>query len=135
MLFDIIAAIFISIYLLYNAYTLAKEAIDLITDKELPEEIKSNIQRIIKEEKDVLGVHDFRSRNLGDMFYFEMHLEIDGNITLYEAHKIADNVEQKILMLYPNSQIIIHQDPFGIKENRLDHEINGICEIKNTQIP
>ncbi len=130
MFFDIIAAIFISIYLLYNAYMLAREAVDLITDKELPEEIKNNIRHIIKEEKDILGVHDFRSRNLGDVYYFEMHLEIDGNISLYEAHKIADNVEQKILKSYPNSQVIIHQDPFGIKENRLDHEIDGVCEIK-----
>ena len=74
-------------------------------------------------------MHDFRSRNLGDVYYFELHLEIDGNLTLYQAHDLAETVEKDILRLYPNSQIIIHEDPYGIKENRLDHEIDGVCKI------
>ena len=121
--FDVIAALFISVYLLYNAYGLAKDAIDLITDKELNPKIKKQIEDIVVHSKGILGMHDFRSRSLGDIYYFEMHLEIDGNISLFEAHKLADKVEQKILKLFPNSQVIIHQDPFGIKENRLDHKI------------
>lgn len=127
--FDVIAALFISVYLLHNAYILAKEAVELITDKELPVEIKKNIEDIVKKSKGVLGLHDFRTRNLGDTYYFEMHLEIDGNISLLEAHRIAARVEQKILKIYPNSQILIHQDPYGIHEDRLDHEIEGFCDV------
>ena len=127
--FDIIAALFISVYLLYNAYSLAKEAVELITDKELPIEVKEKVENVVKKSKGVLGLHDFRTRSLGDIYYFELHLEIDGNVSLFEAHKIATTVENKILKLYPNSQILIHQDPFGIHESRLDHEIEGICGI------
>lgn len=127
--FDILAALFISVYLLYNAYSLAKEAVELITDKELPVEVKEKVENVVKKSKGVLGLHDFRTRSLGDTYYFELHLEIDGNVSLFEAHKTAAAVENKILKLYPNSQILIHQDPFGIHESRLDHEIESVCDI------
>lgn len=127
--FDVIAALFISIYLLYNAYVLAAESVDQITDIELSPEIKKQIEKIVINSEGIRGMHDFRSRNLGGVFYFEMHLEIDGNLPLSKAHYLSDIVENKILDLYPNSQILIHQDPYGIKEDRLDHKINGTCDI------
>lgn len=124
--FDTIAALFISVYLLYNAYDLAKEAVELITDKELPGEIRKNIENIVKKTKGTYGMHDFRSRSLGDSYYFELHLEMDGKISLSEAHDLSALIEQKILKIYPNSQILIHQDPVGVDETRLDHEIDGV---------
>ena len=123
--FDVIAALFISAYLLYNAYDLAKEAVELITDKELSGEFRKNIESIVKKTKGVYGMHDFRSRSLGDSYYFELHLEMDGKISLSEAHDLSALVEEKILEAYPNSQILIHQDPVGIKETRLDTKIDG----------
>ena len=122
--FDIIAAIFISIYLIYNAYDLAKESVDMITDKELGEDVRCNIENIIKKCNDVHGVHDLRTRSLGDIYFIEMHIEIDGNFTLNKAHEITENVEKKIKELYANSQILIHQDPLGIDEERLDNVLN-----------
>lgn len=127
--FDVLAALFISIYLLYNAYQLATEAIEMITDKELPDEIRANVEKIVIQSKGIHGLHDFRTRNLGGIYYFELHLEIDGNMPLFKAHEITDKVEKKILDVYPNSQVLIHQDPYGIKENRLDHQIEGSCKL------
>lgn len=129
MYFDVIAALFISVYLLYNAFCLAKEAVEQITDKELSPEIRTNIENIVRSSKGIHGMHDFRTRNLGDAYYFELHLEIDGSISLFKAHELTDAVEQKILALYPESQILIHQDPYGIREDRLDHKIEGACKL------
>ncbi|MBO5441834.1 MAG: CDF family cation-efflux transporter FieF, partial [Alphaproteobacteria bacterium] len=70
-----------------------------------------------------------RTRNLVDAYYFELHLEIDGTISLLKAHELTEAVEQKILELYPESQILIHQDPYGIHEDRLDHKIEGACKL------
>ncbi len=127
--FDIISAIIISIYLLYNAYKIAKDAVNLIIDRELAPEIKDIVINIIEKNINVLGVHDLRTRNLGDKYYFEMHIELDGNISLYTAHKITEEIEVNILKEFPNSQILIHQDPSGILEDRLDHQIEGVCKL------
>ena len=127
--FDVIAALFISAYLLYNAYQLAAESVEQITDKELAPEIREKITEIVRNSKGIHGMHDFRSRSLGDIYYFELHLEIDGSISLLKAHELADAVEHKILEAYPGSQVLIHQDPYGIHEDRLDHQIEGACRI------
>ncbi len=127
--FDVIAALFISLYLLYNAYDLAREAIEQITDKELDTEIRQKIQNIVEHSQGIHGMHDLRTRSLGDIYFFELHLEIDGKLSLFEAHEFADAVERKIIETFPGSQVIIHQDPFGIHEDRLDHQIDGACSL------
>lgn len=127
--FDVIAALFISIYLLYNAYELAAEAIEQITDKELSPEIRQKIQDIVNQSQGIHGMHDLRTRSLGDIYFFELHLEIDGKISLFEAHEYADAVEHKIMAEFPGCQVIIHQDPYGIHEDRLDHQIEGSCRL------
>ncbi len=123
--FDVIAALFISAYLLYNAYMLATKSIEQITDKELPSNIRKKVIEVVLKCNDVKGMHDFRTRNFGGGYYFELHLELDGSISLSKAHQITENIEKKILDIYPGSQILIHQDPYGIRENRLDYQIEG----------
>lgn len=122
---DVITAFFIAMYLLYYAFDIAKEATDYLMDKELPLEVKKNIIQIIRKTKRIKGLHDFRSRNLGGIYYFELHLEMDGSLTLNEAHHLSDLVEKKIKALYPDAQVLIHQDPFGIKEARLDESLKN----------
>lgn len=121
--FDIIAAIFISIYLLFNAYFLGKESLEQLTDKELSNEIRSNIKKVVLACENVMGIHDLRTRNVADVYYIEFHLELDGNKPLFLAHQTSEQVEKSILEQYPFSQILIHQDPYGIDENRLDNMI------------
>lgn len=127
--FDVIAALFISAYLLYNAYDLAKESIEQITDKELSDDVRESIINIVTNCNDVSGIHDLRTRSVGNTYYIELHLEIDGSVTLKKAHDISNNVEKKILDMHPNSQIIIHQDPYGVEEERLDNKFDTGCLI------
>ena len=54
---------------------------------------------------------------------FEFHLELDGALSLYQAHDYTDEVEKALLKAYPNAQIIVHEDPAGIDEDRLDRRI------------
>ncbi len=127
--FDVIAAMLISAYLLYNAYMLAQEALEQITDKELSMDIREHIKDIVKSSRGVHGMHDFRSRSLGDIYFFEFHIELDGAISLQKAHELTEAVENKIYAAYPGCQILIHQDPIGVKENRLDHQLDGACKL------
>ena len=54
---------------------------------------------------------------------FEFHLELDGGLSLYQAHELTDIVENEVKALYPGSQVIIHQDPPGLDEERLDNRL------------
>lgn len=121
--FDILTAVLIAIYLAFNAMQLAHNALSEITDAEVADDIKQRIINIVQNADGIKGYHDLRTRISGARMFIEIHLELDGNLTLLEAHTISDRAEQKIMTDYPNAQIIIHQDPVGITENRLDHQI------------
>ncbi|MBT4769961.1 MAG: CDF family cation-efflux transporter FieF, partial [Rhodospirillaceae bacterium] len=51
--------------------------------------------------------------------FIQLHLEMDGSITLNEAHKIAEEVMHKILEVFPNAEVLIHEDPEGVDEERV----------------
>ena len=121
--FDTIAALFIAGYLLWNAYEIGKQAIELLMDKELPEKIRKDVCNQVKGCASCYGIHDLRTRDLGGIYMFEFHLELDGKLSLYEAHNITEEVEDRIRRKFPNAQIIIHQDPYGLEEERLDSRL------------
>ena len=127
--FDSLTAVFISGYLLWNAAHIAIKALEEITDHEVDDDIKSKIIALVYEVPEIKGYHDFRTRVSGLRMFIEIHLELDGNLTLSESHDISDKVEAKILAEFPQAQIIVHQDPYGLHEKRLDHEISGHCDL------
>lgn len=127
--FDSFTAIMISLYLLWNAAHIALGALEEITDHEVDNDIKKTIIQIVQEEKAIKGYHDFRTRVSGLIMFIEIHLEMDGNLSLAQAHDISDSIEAKIIKVFPFAQIIIHQDPYGLHEKRLDHEIQGLCNL------
>lgn len=124
--FDTVTAFVVSSYLLINAYKLARDAVAMLLDHELPDSIRDRVREIVLEEDGVLGMHDLRTRDLGGAYLFEFHLELDGNLPLYEAHEHADRVEAAITHCFPGAQVIIHEDPAGLEEDRLDHKICGL---------
>ena len=127
--FDILTAFVISAYLIFNAYKLAAEAVSALTDRELSPEIRQKVIDIVNNSEDIKGYHDFRSRDLGGTYFFEIHLELDGNLTLNITHQLTDKVEEAIKRQFPEAQVIIHQDPYGLRENRLDYTIEGSCKL------
>lgn len=120
---DTIIAVLIAMYLLWNAYDLAKDAVRLLLDRELDIKIREDVLDLISSHRLNLEAHDLRTRDLGGVYMFEFHLELDGKLDLYTAHKYTDEVENIIRSKYPDAQIIIHQDPKGIKEDRLDNRL------------
>ena len=127
--FDCATAVVISVYLLWNAGRIAVKALEEITDHEVADDIKQKIVDLALSVPEVKGYHDFRTRVSGMRMFVEIHLELDGNLTLSQSHDISDKVEEKILAAFPMSQIIVHQDPYGLHEKRLDHEISGHCDL------
>ena len=125
--FDILTAMGISVYLLYNAWQITVDAIDEITDKEVDDKIKAEIIKCVADIPEIKGYHDLRTRLSGTRLFVEIHLEFDGMLVLQKVHQITEMAENKIIAQYPQAQIIIHQDPYGIREKRLDHDIKGKC--------
>lgn len=63
------------------------------------------------------GVHEMKTRYAAQKAFIQCHLEMDGNMSLYNAHEISDEIAFDILQEFPDSEIIIHQDPYGVEEH------------------
>jgi len=108
----------IALYIIYTAWQIARSALDMLMDRELPDEERQRIRAIALANPAVRAVHDLRTRAAGPTLFVQMHLEVDGKLTLAEAHAIADAVEAQVHAAYPGAEIIIHEDPAGIVEPR-----------------
>jgi ferrous-iron efflux pump FieF len=115
--FDSITAILIAIYIIISAIKMFKRAFNNLMDHEMNEEDKQKIIKIIKSHQKALGFHDLKTRHAGAKAFIQFHLELDGNTSLKQSHVIATELEERILIKFPNAEIIIHQDPEGVEEN------------------
>lgn len=127
--FDMAAATLVSGYLIFTAWHIARKALSEITDKEADNEIKARVIQAVLATEGVKGYHDLRSRVSGNRLFLEIHLELDGNLSLFAAHEIAEKAEKAITDVCPQAQTIIHQDPHGLAEKRIDDDIAGPCTL------
>ncbi len=117
-LVDPLFAIAIAAYIVYTAWQIGAEAFQVLMDRELPDEDRQKIREIVIGDPGVLGMHDLRTRSSGTQVFIQLHLELDGQMKLHEAHKIADRVELMVADAFPNAEVIVHQDPDGLPENK-----------------
>lgn len=108
---DPVIAIIIAVWIIYSAWKIAARCMDQLMDRELPDEDRERIRQIALAHADVQNVHGLRSRSSGPDIFIQLHLEMDRNLVLERAHRIADEVEREICAAYPNADVIIHQDP------------------------
>lgn len=113
---DPIFAIIIAGYLLRGAWLISQQSLDVLMDREFPDDERARITEIALGHAEVSGLHELRTRRAGLQQFIQLHLVIDGGKTLSEAHDIADEVEALICEVYPGAEVMIHQDPEGLIE-------------------
>lgn len=114
----------IAAYILYSAWRIVQASLDRLMDRELPEGDRHRIRDIALRHPEIRSVHDLRTRSSGPDVFIQIHLEMDGEMTLQRSHEIADDVERSILEAFPNAEVIIHQDPAGVEEARKSFAAN-----------
>ncbi len=110
---DPIIALCIAVYIIFGAFCIGSKAFQNVMDREFSDEERANIERIILSHTEVQGVHDLRTRKSGIYCFIQFHLDLDENISLKHAHEISDSVEAMLMEAFPNTEILIHQDPKG----------------------
>ncbi|GDX07793.1 CDF family cation-efflux transporter FieF [Buttiauxella selenatireducens] len=111
---DSIFALGIGVYILYSALRMGYEAVQSLLDRALPDDERQVIIDIINSWPGVKGAHDLRTRQSGPTRFIQVHIEMEDNLPLVQAHVIAEQVEQALLRRFPGSDVIIHQDPCSV---------------------
>lgn len=121
--FDPLFGLGIAAFLLYGAKGVAADALNILMDRELPEAERVRIATLVMEEPGARGLHDLRTRSVGTGSFIELHLELDGDLTLTAAHEVADRVESRLRAAFANAEVLVHQEPAGLVDDRLDQRI------------
>ncbi len=79
---------------------------------------RARIRAIAMAQPKVRDVHDMRTRSAGPNSFVQLHLAMDRDISLLEAHEIADRVMYEVEAEFPSTEVLIHQDPEGVDERR-----------------
>ncbi len=112
-------ALMIAGYLIYGAIKIGYQAFQNLMDREFSDAERAEIERVVRTSPDTAGIHDLRTRKSGIYRFIQFHLDLDENISLKRAHEISDNVEAELLRVFPQTEILIHQDPLSHKEQSL----------------
>ncbi len=115
---DPVIALAIAAFILYSAGRIGWKAYNMLMDRELPPEDQERIRDIVQAHGDVRGLHDLRTRRAGPQVFIQLHVEMDGGMSLYRAHAVADAVEAELQTFFPGAEVIIHQDPSLLEEER-----------------
>ncbi|MEJ5115453.1 CDF family cation-efflux transporter FieF [Erwinia billingiae] len=111
---DALFALGIGVWILTSALRMGYDAVQALLDRALPDEDRQTIIDIATNWPGVQGAHDIRTRQSGPTRFIQLHLEMDDDLPLYQAHKMAEDVEKALLSRFPGSDVIIHQDPCSV---------------------
>ena len=110
---DPIAAIVVSVFIINVSLKIIIKSINELLEKSLPDEIENEIIKVAESFDMVKNVHDLRTRRIGNNIAIEMHLLMDGNLSLQCTHNTTELIESELRKKYgEHTHIAIHVEPF-----------------------
>jgi ferrous-iron efflux pump FieF len=107
---DAVVALGAAGVLAFGALRIGKGAWDALMDRAADPEILAGIARIADGWPGVRGFHDLKTRTAGSRIFVNLHIELDGDQPLRDAHEIGAGLRRAILAAYPQTDVIIHKD-------------------------
>ena len=115
-IFDSIVGIGISLWIIITSMKIYKESYNVLMDKSISEETKEKVYEIIKQHKEIKRIIHFNSTPVGYKYQISFTIYVDGNMTTFESHEIADKLEKEINKKIDEIYLtVIHVNPIKIK--------------------
>lgn len=109
---DPIAAVIVSFFIMRVSIKLLIPCIDELLEKSLPENVEREIEQIVLSFDGVTEPHHLRTRRIGNNYAIEVHVRMNGDISLYKAHETASAIEYKLKKRFgEDTHVGIHVEP------------------------
>jgi ferrous-iron efflux pump FieF len=112
---DPLISLAISAFILYSAFEVARDSVHVLMDRRLPREIDAKVADVVGRfrAEGVLGFHELRTRRSGSLKFIDLHLEVESDQSLQQAHDLTERVIRAIKADIPRCHVQIHTDPQG----------------------
>jgi cation diffusion facilitator family transporter len=109
---DPIASVVVGAFIVKVAFDLLKNGIGDLMEQSLPDEVEAEIMQMVSSLPGVTEPHDLRTRRIGNHYAIELHILMDGSISLKEAHDKASEVEDLLRQRYgEETHVAVHVEP------------------------
>ena len=109
---DPLASIIVGLFIVKVSIDLLRDGIGDLMEQSLPDTVEEEILQLAGSVSGVTDPHDLRTRRLGNHYAIELHILMDGDITLHEAHDRASEVEEVLRNHYgANTHVVVHVEP------------------------
>ena len=115
---DPVIGMIIALYMIVSVGQIAWRAIQMLMDRALDDGSEETVTTIARSMPQVLDIHNLRTRLSGITPVIQFDLDLDGRLTLEQAHCIGKEVKNQILAELPSADITIHLDPMSVEEMR-----------------
>lgn len=112
-LLDPVAALIVGFMVSKMGWEFGWEALHDLMDRSASQDQIEQIGTLIRGTPGVQGLHDLRTRKMGDMILVDAHLEVDGSLTVQQGHDIAELARQRVMQALPVLDVLTHLDPVG----------------------
>lgn len=110
---DPMAGMIVSFLIIHIAIKIGLPSAKELMEAALPDEIENEILLIVNKTPGVKGSHRLKTRKIGNIYAIDIHIKMDGELSLTESHDIATAVEQKLYRKFGNkTHINIHMEPY-----------------------
>lgn len=116
---DPLAALVVGLIIFRMGWRFFFEAFQDLMDRAVDEDTEAKIEKLLLETPGVQGLHDLKTRKLGDMIWVEVDLEMDGTLTIAEGHDIAVEARKRVMAVLPVLDVMTHFDPVGLDESTI----------------
>ncbi len=122
---DPLAGLAVAFLLLEAAWALTRQALGPLMDGRLPQEEEAQVRAILNQDARVLGYHKLRTRKSGSQRHIDLHLQLEDECTLVQAHDVCEEIEEAIRAALPLVHINIHIEPY-LSEMQHQLEVHGL---------
>lgn len=121
-LFDPAVALMVALFILKTGWDILRRAFAPLVDERLPEEEIRQVEELMVNNPNILGWHKLRSRKSGSHRHIDVHIQVDDDMSLRDAHQLTEDLEDDIRATLPNVHVVIHTEPF--EEEKRHHQEN-----------
>jgi ferrous-iron efflux pump FieF len=126
---DPLFGIGIALWLLWNALSASRQAIDQLMDKEWPDDRRLRFLAVASARPEAKGIHDLRTRRSGAQDFAQFHIWVDPAMTVARAHDLVEAIEADLAAEFPGCEVLIHLDP----EGQVDRPGDALRETDETR--
>ena len=109
---DPLASAVVACFIVGMAWKLLKQSFDELTEASLPTDVEKEILDIVTAFPDVSDPHNLRTRRIGNRYAIEIHIRMNGDVTLLQAHSRTHDIEQAVRKRFgPDTHITVHVEP------------------------